>query len=106
MKHHKVKGVWRHKPDAVPLADRPSSGTSRKNKKVSTKHLWDRLRQALKEANGAVAYLSVHGIPTVYEKGPGWVSGDCWFVESSLSLLDDAVKRMVELTEALESRMQ
>jgi hypothetical protein len=108
MKHHKVKGVWKHRPDALPLPDAPSTGAKRKRgplEKMSRKHLFDLAKQAFKELDLDVKYLAMQGIPTRHLSGPGWVSADCDFAEWACERLEKQAGKMERFVLELERRM-
>lgn len=108
MKHHKAKGVWAHKPDALPLPDAPSMGPKRKKgplARLSKKHLWDLLAQNKKEMLHQVDRLFIRGIPKAQESGSGWVSADCWFAELYCDGIIQNADAMEGLIKELEGRM-
>jgi hypothetical protein len=70
MKHHKVKGVWKHKPDALPLPDAPSTGARKKKgplEKASKKHLFDLLHQGRKEIHLRMKWLGTRSLGSLFE---------------------------------------
>lgn len=94
MKHHKVKDVWKHKPDALPLPDAPSTGAKRKKgplEKASKKHLWDLLHQSRKDLLLKVRWLDF-----------GWASTDA----STCSQIVRDAGKMEEIILELERRME
>lgn len=90
MKHHKVKGVWKHRPDALPLPDAPSTGARKKKgplEKASTKHLWDLAKQRVKDIR--LHFRWVRYNPSFMLDGNlQWIIRDCNNLDSVLLELE------------------
>lgn len=101
MKQHKDRGVWAHKPDALPLEDAPSMGAKRKKGPLgglSKKHLWDKLKQEKKELERSVESLSGRGFSDL--KG-----FELDMTEWALSSIVSKAEAMDGLINELEGRM-
>ena len=106
---HDAKGVWRHRPDELPIEDGPSMGARKKKRALEClpkKHLWDKLAYANKKLLINSARLIQQGIPTVHRTGPGWASMDCWFGEMACEALIKSAEEMGEFIQELERRMK
>ena len=57
MKQHKAKGVWRHRPDELPLEDGSSMGVVRNKRKKRPKQLHDIAKQSIKELQREAKYF-------------------------------------------------
>lgn len=85
MKHHKVKGLWRLRPDKLPLEDKPSTGSSKRLKRKSPKHLMDLLRFGIKE-------LTMYARWVTFDRSNSWME-----LGWTLNRLDKQVEKLDKL---------
>lgn len=97
MKHHKAKGVWRHRPDEVPIPDGPSTGSRVKKgplSKAGNKQLWDLAKQGVKNLGLKFKWIVYSPVSFVFSQ------------EFNLKSLEADCSKLEDVLLELERRMK